>query len=85
MLNRHELEIHVDACRRGRLSCRDKTHRMRRTSGERWENFNPGRRLRSQGAAISEAELIHFFQAQRFGAIGAGLAASLGAGPFVVE
>ena len=41
--------------------------------------------LRSQGAAISEAELIHFFQAQRFGAIGAGPAASLGAGPFVVE
>jgi hypothetical protein len=41
--------------------------------------------LRSQGAAISEAELIHFFQAQRFGAIGAGPAASLGASPFVVE
>jgi non-heme chloroperoxidase len=41
--------------------------------------------LRSQGAAISEAELIHFFQAQRFGAIGAGPAASLGAGRFVVE
>ena len=40
---------------------------------------------RSQGAAISEAELIHFFQAQRFGAIGAGPAASLGASPFVVE
>jgi hypothetical protein len=37
------------------------------------------------GAAIREAELIHFFQAQRFGAIGAGPAASLGAGPFVVE
>ena len=35
---------------------------------------------------MSEAELIHFFQAQRFGAIfGAGPAASLGAGPFVVE
>jgi non-heme chloroperoxidase len=41
--------------------------------------------LRSQGAAISEAELIHFFLAQRFGAIGAGPATSLGAGPFVVE
>jgi len=41
--------------------------------------------LRSQGAAISEAELIHFSQAQRFGAIGAGPAASLGVGPFVVE
>ena len=41
--------------------------------------------FRSQGAAISEAELIHLFQAQRFGAIGAGPAASLGAGPFVVE
>jgi len=37
VLNRHELEIRVDACRRGRLSCRDKTHRMRRSSGERWE------------------------------------------------
>jgi hypothetical protein len=37
------------------------------------------------GSAISEAELIHFFQAKRFGAIGAGPAASLGAGPFVVE
>ena len=76
MLNRHGLEIRVDACRRGRLSCRDKTHRMRRGSGERWEN---------QRATISEEELIHFFQAQRFGAIGAGPAASLGAGPFVVE
>lgn len=41
--------------------------------------------LRSQGAATSEAELTHFFQAQRFGAIRAGPAASLGAGPFVVE
>jgi len=41
--------------------------------------------LRSQRAATSEAELIHFFQARRFGAIGAGRAATLGAGPFVVE